>query len=49
MDVFKEEAGRMHKTFHKLKPNLIRTLDEVELKEWMYQHSAKYYSTQVHV
>ena len=49
MDVFKKEPGRKHNSFQNLKPNLIKTLDEGQLNEWMYQHSTKHYYTHIHV
>ncbi len=49
MDVFKKEPGRKHNSFQNLKPNLIKTLDEGQLNEWMYQHSTNVYYTHIHV
>ena len=49
MNVFKNVPGRKHKTFYKLQPNLIKTLDEDKPKEWMSQHFAEQYYSRVHV
>lgn len=38
--VFQEMQGRKHKSFNNLKTNLIRKIDEHNLKEWMIDHFA---------
>ena len=39
--VFQKAQGRKHKSFKNLKTNLIRTIDEHNLKEWMTEHFAR--------
>ena len=39
--VFRKTRGRKHKSFNKLKTNLIRTIKEDKLKEWMMEHFAR--------
>ena len=38
--VFQKIQGRKHKSFKNLKTNLIKTIDEHNLKEWMTEHFA---------
>ena len=38
--VFQQKDGRKHKSFTKLKNNLIRSIKEDELKDWMIEHYA---------
>ena len=38
--VFQQKDGRKHKSFTKLKTNLIRSIKEDELKDWMIEHYA---------
>lgn len=38
--VFRQTRGRRHKSFKTLKTNLIRTIDEDKLKEWIMEHFA---------
>lgn len=40
-NVFKKTPGRVHQSFKKLKPNLIRTIEEDKLKGWMAELFSK--------